>query len=330
MLARMRRRIFAMLAVAITVSVCAASFVSDTIQRIHGHDGRHTLVALVVVAFVLWTIAGVVAWRMTRPITELVRVVEDIGRGHLASRMKLRWNEHGEVGAIANAVNHMAERIEQQIEDQRHLLATVSHEIRSPIARLRFVLETLRDGDSGREKILDDADREVAEVDALVGDLLASSRVDFDAIQRVQIEPVDLATRALERAGLDVSLCVVEGKIAAFPGDATLVLTALSNLLNNAKKHGGTVQALRIDATPSHVRFLVEDNGKGFTPEEISHVFEAFYRGSDAKREARAGVGLGLALVRRIAEAHGGSAWAENLSIGAQVGVAFARSGKTV
>lgn len=299
-----------------TVRVC-------TLRHSDARGARQTFGALAAVVVVLWGLAGMASRRFTRPLNDLVRVVQDIGQGRLASRMKLGRHDAGELGAIALAVNDMASRIERQIEDQRNLLAAVSHEIRSPLARMRFMVETLRDDDPVKSRALDDIDREMEGIDALVGDLLATSRMDFDALRKVPLDAAEMAVRALERAGLDATLCAVnEGATLAFEGDATLVQTALANLLGNARKHGGTVRSLRVSASTGAVRFAVEDDGDGFSEEELSRAFEPFYRGDGARRSGRAGVGLGLALVQRIAEVHGGRAWAENLpGRGARVGI---------
>ncbi len=285
--------------------------------------GRNSLIGLGVALVVLWTMAGLFARRLTRPLTELVRVVQAIGEGKLESRMQLHRHDAGEVGAIAHAVNEMAARIERQIDEQRDLLAAVSHEIRSPLARLRFLVETLRDGDAAREKALDEVDQEMGGIDALVGDLLAASRMDFGAREEVSLDAADVATRALERAGLDGSLAAVEGAVGSFRGDATLVQAALGNLLGNARKHGGRVTALRVSRADGAVRFAVDDDGAGFAAEDVARVFEPFYQGKDARQ--RGGVGMGLALVARIAKAHGGGTRAENLpGRGARVTVWFA------
>ncbi len=299
-----------------SVRVCTA-------RHSDARGARQTFAALAAVVVVLWGLAGMASRRLTRPLTDLVRVVQDIGAGRLDSRMKLGRHDAGELGAIAFAVNDMASRIERQIEDQRNLLAAVSHEIRSPLARMRFMVETLRDDDPARSRALDDIDREMEGIDALVGDLLATSRMDFDALRKVPLDATEMATRALERAGLDPALCAVEeGAATRFEGDATLVQTALANLLGNARKHGGSVRALRVVSAPGGVRFCVDDDGRGFTDEELARAFEPFYRGDNARKEGRSGVGLGLALVRRIAEVHGGRAWAENVpSGGARVGI---------
>lgn len=290
---------------------------------------RGFLIPLGAAALVLWLIAGKVARRMTRPITSLVEVVDAIGEGRLDRRAQLHPHDAGELGALARSVNTMAERIERQVEQQRELLAVVSHEIRSPLARMRFMVETLRDEGPADPATVDELEREMLGIDALVGDLLASSRMDFGALRKVPVDVTETAARAAERAGLspDALHSEATGMVA---GDPALIACALDNLLANAKKHGGAVRSLAVREDPRGVTFAVEDAGEGFAPEELTRVFEPFYRGDDARRSQRPGVGLGLALVKRIAEVHGGSARAENLAEGgARVSITLPRGGDT-
>lgn len=287
---------------------------------------RNVLGPLGAAVLVLWLLAGKLARRMTRPITELVDVVDAIGQGRLDRRAQLPPHQAGELGALARSVNTMAERIERQVEQQRELLAVVSHEIRSPLARMRFMLESLRDTAPADPRALDEMEREMEGIDALVGDLLANSRMDFGAIRKVPLDPREVAERAAARAGLDPDRLSLDAD-GTFAGDATLVACALDNLINNARKHGGDVRALRVTATAKAVTFSVDDRGAGFAPDELARVFEPFYRGDGARNAQRPGVGLGLALVRRIAEVHGGSASAENLSDGgARVSLSLSRT----
>jgi signal transduction histidine kinase len=129
---------------------------------------------------------------------------------------------------------------------------------------------------------------------------------------------------------LPLDLLSSDEETIPFEGDATLLGRALANLLENAKRHGGGVTRLRIDATPSELSFIVEDRGPGFTDAERDKVFDAFYRGDHRAGAAHGSLGLGLSLVRRIALAHGGRAWAENQSAGggARVGMRIARTKK--
>ena len=288
----------------------------------HGSAGgwRFGLSALIGIA-VLWGASGGIARRLTRPLVQVARVAEDIGRGKLSSRVRVGRHHHGEVRVLADAINEMAARIEKQLADQRALLATVSHEIRTPLARIRLHAEFARQK-SGDSKALDDIDREVVDIDALVSDLLASSRIDFTALTRRTLDATQIAQQAVERTGIDPSKLVVDAPHVAFDGDPTLVIRAVTNLLENAMRHGGGVELFRVSTRGHFVTFEVEDAGEGFAKGEEERVFEPFYQHPKGGEAAAHSVGLGLTLVKRIAEAHGGRAYAANRAEGgARVGM---------
>ncbi|HSP20405.1 MAG TPA: HAMP domain-containing sensor histidine kinase [Myxococcaceae bacterium] len=273
--------------------------------------GWTALLAVGVVLVMLWAASGRIAHRLAWPLEELTRVARDLGEGKLQSRFDMR-HARGELRALAEVMNGMAGRIERQLKEQRELLAAVSHELRTPLARIRLLLELGRGGDAS---VLDQVEREVLEMDALVGELLASARLDFTAMARLPLDAGDLGARALERAALPGGLLELAPGPLALQGDPTLLQRALSNLIENARVHGGGVSRLQVDAPDGVVRFAVEDTGPGL-PGEGDRAFQPFTRG-----ETSDGLGLGLALVRRIAEAHGGTAFAENRAEGgARVG----------
>ncbi|MES1209889.1 MAG: HAMP domain-containing sensor histidine kinase, partial [Pseudomonadota bacterium] len=199
---------------------------------------------------------------------------------------------------------------------ERGLLAAVSHELRTPLARIRLLVEIGRQGAAGGPPQLDEIEREAIEIDALVGELLASARLEFQAVTPKPLDAVEVARRALDRAGESAA------KLQAPPGsvplgaDPTLLARALANLIDNARKHGGGLQRLAVsasqgDADRGWVVFTVTDGGPGFAPGDEARVFDRFYRGAGGGH-AHGSLGLGLSLVKRIADAHGGRVSAAN------------------
>lgn len=284
-------------------------------------------VPLAVACATLWLASGLIARRISRPLDVLAQAARELGAGNLKARAQLHKHASGEMGVMAEAFNDMAARIEKQVADQRELLAAVSHELRTPLARMRVLMELVRDS-GGPERLVAQMEREVVELDALVGELLASSRLDFGQVAARELDGKDLAVRALERAGLPAEALAVEVPEAKLVGDATLLGRALANLLENARKHGQGAQALRLLERGGQLAFCVEDRGPGLPPGEEARVFEPFYRGERSGEAREGSLGLGLALVQRIARAHGGEAFAENRAGGgARVGFTVLRSG---
>ncbi len=269
---------------------------------------------------VLWLAAGKISRRLSRPLDELAEAVQHIGRGDLKARVPVHLRRPDEVSTVAEAINEMAERIEKQVNDQKELLAAVSHELRTPLARIRVLTELARDaGTLGAHA--DDFDREVQEIDALVGQLLAHSRLEFESVSKSPTGVADAALRALERAGVAPGLLSNEAGDAKINADATLFLRALANLLDNAARHGGGLRQLKLEADAQRVRVIAVDDGPGFAGLKRGEV----HRGAPTTRSA-VGLGLGLKLVDRIAAAHQGALTVTNLEpSGTAVALEFPR-----
>lgn len=297
-----------------TVKLCMA--------RPHSPPWR-TILLLVLGLGAVWKISGMVARRLARPLDDLTEVVKRIGSGDLKARADLGCYEPDEIGVVADAVNDMAARIEKQVADQRELLATVSHELRTPLARMRIINEIARDTGT-TEKTFDELDREVEEMDSLVGELLASSRLEFGQVAKRELSARDIGTRGAERAGLPATALAVNGEADTLSADPTLLQRALANLFDNAKKHGKGADALEVTVGEQEVKFDVLDRGPGITGDGQA-LFKKFNRGQNG--EGADGLGLGLALVKRIAEAHGGAVWAVSREGGgARVGFSVKRT----
>jgi signal transduction histidine kinase len=286
--ARMRRRIFGWLTVA---------FASGAMAMYYWPELRwwHGLVAL----FVLSGMSGAIAFRLTRPLLMVVRVAQDIGDGKLETRLDVD-SHRGETRLLAMAINEMAERIEQQLKDQRQLLAAVSHELRTPLGHMRVLIDTARDARDPRA--LAELEREVLVLDDLVGRLLASSRLEFGNLDCRPLDLGALVTDVATAAGVAPEAIEAIGDVRASV-DPTLVRRAVANLLDNARVHGGGAVAVRIERRAGQVAIEVDDAGPGVPADRRADAFRAFV-------PSRAGgLGLGLALVSRIAVAHNGGAW---------------------
>ncbi len=270
-------------------------------------------------ALLLWTAAGRIARRISRPLYELTRVAQRIGSGELAARASSGRPGFDEINVLATTFNDMATRLERQLIEQRELLAAVSHELRTPLARIRLLVEIGRQSAPGGAPgaapgpaTLDEIEREAIEIDTLVGELLASARLEFQAFSPKPIDAAESARRALERAGEPAAKLRGEPPALRFLGDPTLVARALANLIDNARKHGGGLDGVAVRARPGAVIFEVTDHGPGFKPGEEARVFDRFSR-SDGSHGS---LGLGLSLVQRIAAAHGGQTTATNRPAG--------------
>ena len=180
----------------------------------------------------------------------------------------------------------------------RLLLANCSHELRTPLARIRLGVERVAGTDP---KASAEIARSIAELDALIGEMLLSSRLDASSgVQRA--EPVDLLALAAEEAAyFDVE---ASGEAVTINADAMLLRRLVRNLLENARVHAGGATGVRIESDAQHARIVIEDAGDGIPLIDRERIFEPFYRASTATRSS--GAGLGLAIVRQIARAHEG------------------------
>ena len=288
------------------------------------------LIPIVVLTAGLWLASAKVARRLGRPLAELTELAREIGAGNWQKRAQLSCRTPDEIGAVAHALEDMAQKIERQMSDQRELLAVVSHELRAPLQRIRLLVELGRD-QGVAESTLTALDAEVLAIDGLVGELLASARLDFAALQRTQVDLAALVATATERSGLPAAVLRVDAPAEdlVVSVDATLVQRAIVNLLTNAEKHGGGATGVSVRTRPGWVVVEVEDGGGGFAPGEEQRVFLPFtFREPSAPSADASGVslGLGLALVKRIADAHGGQVYARNRPAGgATVGIELPR-----
>ncbi len=266
-------------------------------------DGGLGLAALLVVLFgAVAAGAWPVVRRLTRRLEALKRGVEAFGAGQLKQRVA--EDGHDEVAALGASFNRAASRIEALLRSHQSLLANASHELRSPLARLKMAVSMAEDAPPGqREALRREIDTNIGELDALVEEVLLASRLDaavtLDAHDAVEL----LALAAEEAARVQAG---VHGADVRVTGDERLLRRALRNLLENARRYGGDEVDVQVARHSDRVEVEVADRGPGVPAAYRERIFEPFFRlPGHAEREG--GVGLGLALVRQIAERHGGS-----------------------
>ncbi len=264
--------------------------------------------AIILLALFIAVAAGAypVVRRLTRRLEALKRGVEQFGAGELSHRVEVSGAD--EVAAVANSFNVAAGRVEALVQSHRSLLANASHELRSPLARMKMAVSLLDSASPPqRDKLKREIDRNVAELDALVEEVLLASRLD-GAQDPLHRDKVDLLAVAAEEASR-VDASVESAGDVFVSGDERLLRRALRNLLENARRYGGgeIVVSLQpgVRGRPG-ATVQVCDRGAGVEPAMRERIFEPFFR-LPGHAEQAGGVGLGLSLVKQIAERHGGS-----------------------
>jgi signal transduction histidine kinase len=242
-----------------------------------------------------------VRW-LTGRIERLQAAVESLGAGDLKARVKVEGKD--EVARLAESFNRAAARIEELVAAHRRLLADTSHELRTPLSRIRLGIELLKEkADAKRQAELE---RDIAELDGLIDQLLVSSRLQA-APGLENTEEVDLLALVAEEAAR-YRECTVQGTPVLVSGDRALLQRLVRNLIDNAERHGRPPIEVAVGRDGKRAVLTVCDGGPGVEESEREKVFSPFYR---PRGGSSSGAGLGLALVRQIAREHGGDAvWA--------------------
>ncbi len=249
--------------------------------------------------------------RLTRRLEALERGVEAFGAGDLAQRVDDSGRD--EVAAVAATFNRAAERIQSLLNAHRGLLANASHELRSPLARLKMAVTLAADLPPAQRAALQrEIAANIAELDALVEEVLLASRLDANTPldREARVELLGVAAEEASRVDAEVN-AVGDPAQLVVPGSERLLRRAIRNLLENARRYGGDDVQVELRrrggaGRVGQLEFSVCDRGPGVPAAQRERIFEPFFRlPGHAEREG--GVGLGLSLVRQIAQRHGGS-----------------------
>jgi signal transduction histidine kinase len=247
--------------------------------------------------------------RLTKRLEALQQGVERWGAGDLSRR--LPEDGRDEVAFLAQRFNIAAERVQALLLSHKALLANASHELRSPLTRIRMGLELMGAQPSAAAR--DEIARNIRELDQLIDEILLASRLDASPIDLGTLEPVDLVGLCAEEcAQAGAELEVPPGcSSLVVPGVAKLLRRAVRNLLENARRHAAGDTHLGLRPQAGRIEIHVCDRGPGVPAALRERIFEPFYRLPGAS-EREGGVGLGLALVKSIATRHGGSVHCED------------------
>ena len=276
-------------------------------------------------------LSAAVSWFLARAITRPVRAFREatvaIAEGRLDTRVAERVrNRRDDIGLLAHDLDAMASKLEQSVERQRELTRNISHELRSPLARLRVALELARRR-AGELEEFRRIDEESERIDELVGQLLRYARIDTtEADDRELVRLAELLEQVVDDANFECRSAGLDGvgvrlRTEADPSvdaNAFALASAFENVLRNAIHHSppGAEVVVTIRSDGSRAVVDVDDLGPGVEAGEEENLFEPFYRGSEAMESGRAGAGLGLAIAARAVRLHMGTIRASNLEGG--------------
>ncbi|HEY4085454.1 MAG TPA: ATP-binding protein [Bryobacteraceae bacterium] len=303
---------------------------------IQSSDRRYALVVQAPFSFDPWTtlpyyglilltlaaLCWPMAYHIYSPLRSLARTFDRFGHGDLAIRQQSRRRD--EIGDLARSFDRMADRIATLLTAERRLLQDVSHELRSPLARLSFataLLNTEPNREKGKERI----GKEVGRLTTLVNALLEMTRAEGDPASRERKEvPLDQLIRdvvedcAVEATGHSCNLVLnIQDKIAV-SGDEELLRRAIENIIRNAIRYSpaGETINVQLSAAAGAAKIEVRDRGPGVPENRLSQIFEPFFRVDDSRNSATGGVGLGLSIAMRAVKLHNGTIEAKNVTPG--------------
>jgi signal transduction histidine kinase len=258
---------------------------------------------------------------ITRPLSDLKEAAATVSRGQFSARVPVTSAD--ELGGLAQSFNQMTAQLENQQHLRKQMVADIAHELRTPLSVMQATLEAMLDGVLlPDEQELHGLHNEARRLARLVDDLRTLSLADEGRLE-LELENVDVGELVEQVVGQTLSAAEarpiklqteIEPSIPPITADGDRLIQVLTNLLGNALRYAPenghvTVRALK---RGDHVRLSVTDDGPGIAPEDIPFVFERFWRGDKSRSRGSGGSGIGLAIVRRLVEMHGGTVGVES------------------
>jgi two-component system, OmpR family, sensor histidine kinase CpxA len=317
------------------------------VVRLRGKTGRQYIYAVAAAAehrgpppgigpsgFLLrWSVAflvsGLICYLLTRylttPILRLREASQHLASGDLSTRAAAGMERRGdELGSLVRDFNAMAARIEELVSRQRQLIYDISHELRSPLARLNVALDLGRQR-KGNDPAFDHMEQDIECLNDMIGRLLTVARLDTAAapFTMTQVDLTELVSQIVRSADFELQERSGAVRLSSqsqyfVKGNAELLHSAIENVIRNAVRYTGPGNSVEVhlksaDAdAPGFVRLLVRDDGQGVPESELANIFQPFYRIADDRNRESGGTGLGLAIADRVIRIHGGSIKARN------------------
>ena len=271
-------------------------------------------------------VSGIICYLLTRyltaPILRLREASQQLAQGDLSTRAAAGMERRrDELGSLVQDFNAMAARIEELVSGQRQLIYDISHELRSPLARLNVALDLARER-KGNDPAFDHMDQDLERLNEMIGRLLTVAKLDSSAIP-VAMSEVDLTelisqiarSADLELRKNDAAVQLTLPEQLFVHGNAELLHSAIENVVRNAIRYTGVGNPVEVCLTtqkPSSAFIVVRDHGPGVPESELANIFQPFYRIADDRNRESGGAGLGLAIAGRVIRIHGGTICARN------------------
>ncbi len=274
-------------------------------------------------------LAGVASYSILRPLRRVQAQIRRIGQGQFGGTVSLSVPQ--ELRDLVGQVNWMGEKLQKLDEMKSEFLANISHELRTPLTSIREGSQLLLDGIPGtltkdQRETLTIISESSQRLNHLIGNLLDLSRMEADMVSynysptdlnRLAIRSVEKVKFLAERKNIHMTLDLAQDKVRLQELDGARMEQVLENLLSNAIKFSSEGSSIvirsRPDSSGNGIHFSVSDTGPGIPKEDLPHIFERFYQGKTQEGRVYVGSGIGLALAKRVVEAHGGKIWAESI-----------------
>jgi signal transduction histidine kinase len=273
------------------------------------------------ILLVLGISCWLLAWRIASPLQSMVNTLDRFGHGDLTARVNS--HRHDEIGRLGAAFDRMAERIGTLLTSQRRLLEDVSHELRSPLARLSFAAELAGTADN-RGAAVTRLKKEIQRLTDLVDALLQTMQAEGEphAISQEDVELSTLLSEIVEDCKVEAEACecsvALHGQATTIQGERELLRRAVENIVRNGIRYSPEASTIDVAfGADDHAAYIfIRDYGPGVPQDSLNKIFEPFFRVDDSRNRSTGGVGLGLAIAHRSIISHDGRIWAENANPG--------------